>query len=302
MRAAQSLLGRGDVVAIVVERMERHGDGLCLLERADLNQLEGGGEVRPLGEQPLRGFRGGLGHDRQVARLDGGEEGVEHSEAAPVVLTGVESCFEIREVPDHRPAAEAVDEFLDPRLELADVDRSGLELRRGRLEHGHVADAVDRGPEQGRLADSVLPDEQHRAPRSLCQAFGDHVDDLGAPPREKRGRAVVRRRPHPSDAGEEVDVDASCSPRLEHLTKTGAEQLLVVVEQLPELVGQVGDLVEDVRTQGLSGSQSRADEARDRVVRDALVEYPQRTPDRAAAFRVRATRERRTRPGRSSSS
>ena len=71
----------------------------------------------------------------------------------------------------------------------------------------------------------------------------------------------------------------SCSPGLEHLAKAGAEQLLVVVEQLPELVGQVGDLVEDVGTQGLSGSQARADEARDRIVRDALVEYPQRTPD-----------------------
>ncbi len=38
-------------------------------------------------------------------------------------------------------------------------------------------------------------------------------------------------------------------------------------------------LVEDVGTQGLSGSQARADEARDRIVRDALVEHPQRTPD-----------------------
>ena len=96
---------------------------------------------------------------------------------------------------------------------------------------------------------------------------------------ERSAGGCRRGGPHPSDAGEEVDVDRSCSPGLEHLAKAGAEQLLVVVEQLPELVRKVGDLVENVGTQGLSGSQARADEARDRIVRDALVDYPQRTPD-----------------------
>ncbi len=188
VRAAQSLLGRGDVVAVVVEGMERDGDGLCLLERADLDQLKGGGEVRPLGEQALRGFRGGLGHDRQVARLDCGEEGVEHPEAAPVVLTGMEGRFEIREVPDHRPAAEAVDELLDPRLELADVDRSRLELRRRRLEHGHAVDAVDRCSEQGRLADSVLRRRATPiAEASLPGALRSRRRSRHAAPREARG-------------------------------------------------------------------------------------------------------------------
>ena len=93
--AAQRLLGRGDVVAVVLERMLRDRDRIRLVERAHLDELKRRREMRPLREEPLGGFRRRLGDDREVARLDGGEEGVQHPEAVLRVLSRVERSFEI---------------------------------------------------------------------------------------------------------------------------------------------------------------------------------------------------------------
>jgi hypothetical protein len=90
-------------------------------------------------------------------------------------------------VPDRLLLLQAVDDLCNLRLELPDVDRSGMHLRRGRLEDDETArQVVDGGPRQCRLPDTGLSDEEDGSPRHLLERFSKQLDELTAPADQQR--------------------------------------------------------------------------------------------------------------------
>ncbi len=94
------------------------------------------------------------------------KERVEETLRASGVLSCEERLLELGKVPHDGLLAQRVDEGLHAALELADPNRTRVQLRGGRLEEDDVVvEPVEGGAGERRLPDSVLADDEDRARR-----------------------------------------------------------------------------------------------------------------------------------------
>src|SRR5512133_863793 len=132
------------------------------------------------------------------------------------MLARVEGFVKRRKVPDGSMLLQAVDDLGDLCLELADVNRSGMHLRCGRIEDDEAArQAVDSGACQRGLADTRLPDEEDRLLGDLLERFSQSLDELTAPTDEQCRRRVEWALPDACEALEELGVDSRRPPFVE---------------------------------------------------------------------------------------
>ena len=278
-------------------------------------------ELRPLREEPLSGFRRRLCDDRELARLDRGEEGVQHPEAVLRVLARVERSFEIGQVPDHRLAAHGCRRTPSP-APRAPRRRPPLPAAGSRPPRRRSA------PRDGRVAarrSEVLPTpcwptRSTDLARRLGQPLGD------------RGRRSPRADPTAGRGGCRTAASRSCrcrrgsrvstlprTPRGERSAKAGAENVLLDVDELFEIVAQMSAARSPPSTLSSKGSPARWRSATNHaisVVAHALLDGRQRSPDqrrrsvlqerakdvrvlrRRRALELRATPTSRTSPAR----
>ena len=196
----ESLVVGIDAKCIVLERMPGDRNGVGIVERSDTYELERALDSRACRDEHLGRGRGHLRDDGDRAGLDVGKERVEQPLRASRVLTREQGFLQLREDPDHALSSDRVDERLHPTFELSDVDRAGVDLRSGRLEHDRVlVDAIERCPCQRGLPHAVLADEEDGSRRALFERGDDDLDELSSTPCEERGRIVERSLPDPPD-------------------------------------------------------------------------------------------------------
>ena len=193
-----------------------------------------------------------------------GKERVEQALRASRVLTREQGFLQLGEDPDHTLSSDRVDERLHATLELSDVDRAGVDLRGGRLEHDRVfVDAIERCPCQRGLPHAVLADEEDGSRRALFERGDDDLDELSSTPGEERGRIVERSLPDPPD----VPQVRQRAPGLEAPAEVGSEVHLESVDERLEVVGRLErDLVERVDVDLLAAADAFSDELRDDLV------------------------------------
>ena len=155
------------VEAVVVQCVAGHGDRADLVERPQLDHVEGARHARPRFPQHFESSGGDLRDDRHRSRLDVRKQRIEEPVRAAMVLSGEEGLLELGQHPDHVPAAHRLCQLLHPAVQLTDVDGSCEHLRCRRLEHDRVVEPVERCPDQRRLAGAVLPDQEHRSARDV---------------------------------------------------------------------------------------------------------------------------------------
>lgn len=117
-------------------------------------------------------------------------------------------------------------------------------------------------------------DEEDGRPGGIGQLLGRQVDDLVAPPDERRGRVVERPLPDLADTVEELDVDRQLAPDVVCLPEAIAEIRLEAVEHFADRLRELhGDVpAQDLHVELLAGRAACADEPRDQGIGQVLVD------------------------------
>ena len=234
----QHLVGDRDLRRLGVKRVPDDRCRLLVAERTDANRLDKARDARPLLDQALVRGRGGLADDPHSAGFDVWCERIQKAGRVGRVRSGVQRLMEGGEDPDDLLVTEGRHDLLDAALELADVHRSGIHRRRGRLERAPgIGELIEGGAHEGCLADPVLADEQDGTRWIRGHGLGDRVDDLAASCRDECGWIVVRPVPRCRVLGCRAERGrCRVAPLLECLAHGGGK--LVVLEQDGDVVGE----------------------------------------------------------------
>ena len=220
--------------------MTRHSNRIGAAQRADTHHVEGAGHACPRREQPLELCRADLADDADLTLFDMRKEGVEQTLRALVVLPRIERLLQLRQDPDNVPVAHPLYKFLRPALELPDVHRAGVDLRRRGLEHDQRSRrAVECRPQKRGLAHAVFADQQQRARRRVLQRLADLADDLAAITDEKRLGPVVGRLPERADFAQKTRIDDRGAPGLEQVPEIRTEARFVHADEVSDALDDV---------------------------------------------------------------